>query len=136
MDAEGIFPTEREFDRATASGRERLIFVKGPDVGRDPRMAALVVRARWQLIRRRFTDVSEPTTGLYASLVDFLERQGDIFPLPFDASGCPRATLDDLSEEAGRRYSSTRSCTATTLPMTRCRKCCSSIGLKSGTRVD
>jgi hypothetical protein len=45
VDTEGISPTEREFDRATASGRERLIFVKGPDVGRDPRMAALVGRA-------------------------------------------------------------------------------------------
>ena len=28
-DAEGLSPTEREFDRATATGKERLIFVKG-----------------------------------------------------------------------------------------------------------
>jgi hypothetical protein len=27
-DAAGVSPTEREFDRATAAGKERLIFVK------------------------------------------------------------------------------------------------------------
>jgi len=100
FDAEGISPTEREFDRATALGRERLIFVKGADPGRDPRMAALIGKAGSQLIRRRFTDVSQLTAGLYASLVEFLERQGDIRSLPFDAAACPQATLDDLSEEA------------------------------------
>ena len=30
-DSEGISPTEREFDRATATGKERLIFVLGSD---------------------------------------------------------------------------------------------------------
>src|SRR2546423_13277523 len=30
-DAEGVSPTEREFDRATARGKTRLIFVKGAD---------------------------------------------------------------------------------------------------------
>ena len=30
-DADGISPTEREFDQATASGIHRLIFVKGTD---------------------------------------------------------------------------------------------------------
>jgi len=99
VDAEGISPTEREFERATASGRERLIFVKGNDLGRDPRMTALIQKAGSQLIRRRFTDVSELTTGLYASLVEFLERHGDIRSLPFDASACHKATLEDLSEE-------------------------------------
>ena len=57
-DTEGISPTEREFDRATASGRDRLVFVKGADSSRDPRMAALIGKAGSQLIRRRFTDVS------------------------------------------------------------------------------
>ena len=30
-DAEGVSPTEREFDRATRQGKPRLIFVKGAD---------------------------------------------------------------------------------------------------------
>ena len=42
-DADGVSPTEREFDRATAQGKPRLIFVKGAtsraasqDAGTDP----------------------------------------------------------------------------------------------------
>ena len=40
-----VSPTEREFDRATAAGKERLIFVKGDsDSARHPKMQALVAR--------------------------------------------------------------------------------------------
>ncbi|MGO8752921.1 MAG: DUF4062 domain-containing protein, partial [Thermoguttaceae bacterium] len=42
-DGGGLSPTEREFDRATAAGKERLIFVKGDtDSARHPKMQALV----------------------------------------------------------------------------------------------
>lgn len=42
-DAEGISPTEREFDQATDSGIHRLIFVKGTNDGdRHPKMQALI----------------------------------------------------------------------------------------------
>ena len=45
-DAKGLSPTEREFDRATAAGKERLIFVKGDkDSARHPKMQALVRKA-------------------------------------------------------------------------------------------
>jgi len=37
-DADGLSPTEREFDEATQEGKARLIFVKGrTDEGRDPK---------------------------------------------------------------------------------------------------
>jgi predicted HTH transcriptional regulator len=39
------------------------------------------------------------TAAVYASLVEHLERSGDIRSLPFDASACPRATLIDLPQE-------------------------------------
>jgi len=40
-DAEGFSPTEREFDRATAQTKTRLIFVKGAtDERRHPKMRA------------------------------------------------------------------------------------------------
>ncbi len=59
-DSEGISPTEREFDRAGAMGKERLIFVKGSDDrARHSKMAALVSKAGAQLIRRRFVDVPD-----------------------------------------------------------------------------
>jgi len=38
-DAKGVSPTEREFDRATAAGKERLVFVRGEkDSTRHPKM--------------------------------------------------------------------------------------------------
>ncbi len=99
-DSAGISPTEKEFDRATARGRERLVFVKGADdTARHPKMRALVRKAGEQVVRRRFGGTPELITGLYASLVEHLERVGDIRRLPFDAAACPGASLDDLAPE-------------------------------------
>ena len=104
-DSEGISPTEREFDRATATGKERLIFVLGSDdTARHPKMQQLVRKAGDQVVRRRVNTIPELTGALYASLINFLERNGDIRTLPFDAAGCPRATLDDLSPEKMRWF--------------------------------
>lgn len=59
-DAEGVSPTEREFNRATERSTPRLIFVKGTDDrARHPKMAALVHGAGNELIRQRFRDISE-----------------------------------------------------------------------------
>ena len=100
QDDEGISPTEREFDHATLRGVERLIFVKGnDDSDRNPKMMNLIRKAGDQLIRRRFGSVPELMAILYASLIEYLERSGDIRSLPFDASACPRATINDLAEE-------------------------------------
>ena len=64
-DAQGISPTEREFDRATQGGKPRLIFVKGAgDKARHPKMQALIRKAGDQLIRRRFGGVPELTAAL------------------------------------------------------------------------
>ena len=99
-DAEGVSPTEREFDRATLQGKSRLIFIKGMDDStRHPKMAALIRKAGGQLVRRRFIGVPELTAALYASLVEFLERTGRLRTKPFDAAACPDAELADLSNE-------------------------------------
>lgn len=100
-DAEGFSPTEREFDRATAAGKPRLIFVKGTDDRpRHPRMRALVGKAGGQLIRRRFGTVAELTAALYASLVEHLGAVGAIQDRPFEDRPCLDATLQDVSGEA------------------------------------
>jgi predicted HTH transcriptional regulator len=98
-DGEGVSPTEREFDHATALGKDRLVFIWGPDTGRHPKMQALINRASAQVTRRRASTIPELTAALYASLVERLAQQGDIRSSPFDASACPRATLADLSPE-------------------------------------
>ena len=96
-DEKGISPTEREFDRATALGKHRLIFVKGAKGGaRHPKMRALVGRAQAGLVRRRFGTSAELVAGLYAALVEYLEARDLLRFGPFDASPCIGATLDDL----------------------------------------
>jgi len=108
-DAGGVSPTEHEFDRATARGKPRLIFVKGSDDrARHAKMAALVGKAGGQLIRRRFAGSADLSAALYASLVEHLENTGALRTRPFDASACPDATLTLLrsSERTSRLRSS------------------------------
>jgi len=105
VDAKGLSPTEREFDVATARGKPRLLFVKGmDDKAQHPKMLKLVHRAGSQLIRRRFVDTTDLTAALYAALVEYMEQSGDLRTLPFDASACPRATLNDLPQEKIRSF--------------------------------
>lgn len=99
-DAQGVSPTEREFDRATAAGKQRLIFVKGEnDAARHPKMQALVRKAGGQLIRRRFNNPSELTALAHSSLVEILVSSGTVRTRPFDAAACPDATLNELSRQ-------------------------------------
>lgn len=86
QDEQGVSPTEREFDRAVAKRKDRLIFIKeGTRQGRSPKMAALVAKAEAQVVRRTFTGVQDLTGQIYSSLVNILERDGLISSRPFDA---------------------------------------------------
>jgi ATP-dependent DNA helicase RecG len=99
-DTEGISPTEREFKLASDRGKARLVFVKGTDDKmRHPKMTKLIRKAGTQLIRRRFSGIPDLTSSLYAALVEHMERSGDLRTLPFDASACPRAKINDLPQE-------------------------------------
>ena len=100
-DREGLSPTEREFDRATEKHKPRLVFLKGRDSrGRDPKMAALIRKAGDQLVRRRFLDIADLKTALYASLVAHLQRQGMIQTRPFDEQVCPGAARKSRASSA------------------------------------
>jgi predicted HTH transcriptional regulator len=100
-DAEGVSPTEREFDRATETGKTRLIFVKGSDdQNRKPKMQSLIRKAGQQLIRRRFVGIPELTSALYSSLVDHLEACGAIQSRPFEERPCPDASLEEINTNA------------------------------------
>ncbi|MCY3723618.1 MAG: DUF4062 domain-containing protein [Candidatus Poribacteria bacterium] len=99
-DAEGISPTEREFDQATGSGIHRLIFVKGRnDSNRDSKMQGLINKAQSGLIRKRFDTSEELVTALYAALVEYLDNKDLVRSEPFDAAPCSKASLDDLDTE-------------------------------------
>lgn len=95
--AQGLSPTEREFNRATELGHPRLIYVKGADdAAKHPKMRALIRRAGADLVRRRFLDVAALRTAVYASLIQYLEEQRLIAAGPFDAEPCRGAALKDL----------------------------------------
>jgi hypothetical protein len=97
---EGKSSTEREFDQATKTHRERLVFVKGEDDNaRDQEMAKLVSKAGRQVTRRRFTDIPGLIREVYASLVESLENRGALITSPFDDSLCNEATLRDIDNE-------------------------------------
>ena len=99
-DAEGVSPTEREFDQATLARKHRLIFVKGmDDSARHPKMQQFIHKVSDQLIRRRFNDKAELIASVYAALVNYLEDGGFIRNGPFDATFCRNAVIDDLDEE-------------------------------------
>ena len=100
-DAAGMSPTEREFDRATAQGKTRLIYIKGHgDKNRHPKMLALIRKAGVQLIRRRFSDIPELAGAVSESLADYLVSKGLVHDRPFEEQPCQGATLADLDPEA------------------------------------
>ena len=100
VDAEGLSPTEREFQRSGERGKPRLIFLKAADdASRDPRMLALIRQAEASLVRRRFATTAELIAGLYAALVQWLADNQLIRSGPFDASPCPNASLADLDAD-------------------------------------
>ena len=99
-DDDGVSPTEREFDRAEALGKHRLIFVKGgAGETRHPSMQTLIDRAQADLVRRRFNTPTDLVAGLYAALVEYLEGRELLRWGPFDAAPCTDAAFDDLDPD-------------------------------------
>ena len=104
-DVDGISPTEREFDQATAFNVQRLIFVKGTNNNeRHPKMQELIQKAQSGLIRNRFNTAEELKTALYAALVEYLDSKDLVRSEPFDASPCSNASLGDLDFERMRWF--------------------------------
>ena len=99
-DADGVSPTEHEYDHAGRHGKPRLVYVWGSDdKQRHPKMRQLVSKASNELIRRRIEDASALTAEVYASLVDYLDTSGALRVPPFDTSPCEQASLKDISRK-------------------------------------
>jgi predicted HTH transcriptional regulator len=100
-DAEGISPTEREFERAMQQGKECLVYIDGrDDNARHPKVQAFIRKANELVTRRRFANTEELKAAFNASLVEHLEKQGVIQNQPFEERPCPKATLDDIDAKA------------------------------------
>ena len=104
-DTAGVSPTEREFDRATARGKPRLIFVKGADdKDRHSKMQALIRKAGAQLIRRRFGSTDELIRLLQDSLVEYLVGRGVISGTVIEQRPCVDSALDDIDPDRVARF--------------------------------
>ncbi len=100
-DAQGVSPTEREYDRAAAGGKRRLLFVKeGPATARHAKTLALLAKAGEQVVYRRFADIDGLTLGLHAALAEALEASGALQPGPFEEQPCPGVSMADIDTTA------------------------------------
>lgn len=97
-DADGISPTEREYDAATANNRHRIVFIKRCDE-RNPKEQNFIHKVEQDVVRKSFADYDELRTAVYAALMRFLEEKEYLRLLPWDASICPFANLSDIDEE-------------------------------------
>lgn len=104
-DADGVSPTEREYDQATKHKKTRLIYAWGSnEAKRAPKIRQLIRKASGDVVRRRVEDESALKSEVYASLVQYLEERGALRVLPFDATPSAKATLKDVANDRVRWF--------------------------------
>lgn len=103
-DADGVSPTEREYDTATAHHAHRLVYIKETTEERNPKEQALIHKVEQDVVRRSFTTYDDLRTAVYSSLVRYLEQKEIIRRLPFDATAHPTATWDAIDTERVRSF--------------------------------
>lgn len=104
-DAEGISPTEREYDLAASLHKSRIIYIK--DVNKEerhPKEMALIKKVECDIVRKTFVDTDSLRTSVYASLIRYLEEKEYIRWRPFDASFDNGASIEDLDEDKIRSF--------------------------------
>jgi predicted HTH transcriptional regulator len=104
-DAQGVSPTEREYDSAAAGSRCVLVFVKqGTEAKREAKESEFLAKVESERVRRSFRGMGDLKNTLAVSLVRFLEEKGKIQDKPFDACVSPEATMADLSVRKMRDF--------------------------------
>ena len=104
-DANGLSPTQKEYERASELNLPRLIFIrKTSGKERHAKMAALIKAAEAEVVRKSFTTIDDLLAQVSASLADFLDEKKAFRYGPFDAEICPDATLKDISRQAVNRF--------------------------------
>lgn len=103
QDAEGISPTEREYDAATANHAYRIAFIKSVAT-REDKEEAFKHKIDQDVVRNAFNSYEELQSGVYASLVEYMLSHQLLRRGPFDASIHPKAHLDDLDKEKIRWF--------------------------------
>ena len=98
QDAEGISPTEREYDTATSNHVYRIAFFKSVSK-REEKEDTFKQKIDRDVIRNVFNSYEELQSGVYASLVEYMTTHLILRQGPFDASVHPDARLEDLDKK-------------------------------------
>jgi len=102
-DSTGVSPSEREYDLASELHKTRLIYVKNA-TKRDEKETTLIKKIEQDVVRKSFSDANELKTGVYASLIRYLEEKEIIHSFPFDATFNRTATLEDIDEKKVKNF--------------------------------
>ena len=102
-DAEGVSPTEREYDTATENNRHRIIFIKRCEE-RHPKEKAFIQKVEQDVVRKSFETYEELRTAVYSSLIRFLEEKEYLRLFPWDATYHRTATMDDIDPEKVKSF--------------------------------
>ena len=103
-DEQGISPTEREYDTATAHHAHRLTYTLRTNTPRHPKEQAFITKIEQDVVRRSFSTYEELRTAVYNSLIDYLVKKELIRNVPFDAAAHPTATYDDIDPDKVRIF--------------------------------
>ena len=99
-DAEGISPTEREYDKAKEENIQRWIFLKEmPFEKRHPKEQKFVLKIEQDVSRKVFRGLDDLISELYKSCILFLQQNGFIETTDFDNGIHRVAQINDLDLE-------------------------------------
>lgn len=96
-DAEGISPTEREYDTATEHNLYRIVLIKDVPT-RHGKEQRLIHKAEQDVVRNMFSTYEELQERVYSALVRYMVYKGILAGGPFDTTFHPYATIDDLDK--------------------------------------
>lgn len=97
-DEEGVSPTEREYDTATAHNVYRMVLIKDVPT-RHEKEERLIHKAENDVVRNMFSNYDELQACVYAALVRYMVYKGILAGGPFDTSYHEFATIDDLDRQ-------------------------------------
>ena len=96
-DAQGISPTEHEYDEAKIKLLQKWVYIKGyTDENRHPQELHFIKKVGDDVSRKRFETIEDLKKEVYNSCVRYLKQTGKITSHEFDESINNEATLEDI----------------------------------------
>ncbi len=96
--AEGVSPTELEYDKATQLHKTRLLYIKKSN-NREAKESAFIRKVQTDVVRKTFENYAELQLAVYASLLHYMDTKHIISWKPFDATTDSGATIKDIDED-------------------------------------